>query len=95
MNDAAEPRPAAGPERPSAPLVLEVASRRRSPRYGVFIGLGVTLGVAVAFFLTFSRPETEFSYLSVLGYTALGCGLVGGLIGGLVAVLLDRGAGSR
>lgn len=74
----------------AAPPVLEVASRRRAPRYRSFIGVGVTAGVVIALVLTFTRPESEYGYPAVFGYTALGCALVGALLGGLVAVLLDR-----
>ena len=67
------------------------ARRTRSPKYGVFIGVGVLLGALVAGVATFALPATEeYGYATVLGYTALVLGLVGGLLGGVVAVLLDR-----
>lgn len=92
MTDVPRSQPPA-PEDPGpgdSPLVLEVASRRRAPRYRAFIGVGIALGVLAALILTFTRPETEYGYTSVFGYTALVCGLVGGLAGGAVAVVLDR-----
>ena len=65
--------------------------RRRSPKYPVFIGVGVFLGVLIAVGLTYSLPATEeFGYRSVVGYMALTLGLVGGLVGGAVALILDR-----
>ncbi len=74
-----------------APEEIVVRRRRLAPRYRIFIGAGVLLGVAVAGFLTlaFSNPD-EYSVSSVLGYMAVLCGLVGGFAGGLLAVLLDR-----
>lgn len=65
--------------------------RRRTPKYPVFIGLGVFVGVLVAVVATYSLPATrEFGYGSVVGYAALTMGLTGGLVGGIVAVVLDR-----
>jgi hypothetical protein len=65
--------------------------RRRSPKYPVFVGLGAFVGVLVAVGLTYSLPATrEFGYRSVVGYMALTLGLVGGLVGGAVALVLDR-----
>lgn len=94
MTDVPDPRStasdAARPGPDTSPRVLEVASRRRAPRYRAFIGVGTAVGVVLALVLTFTRPETEYGYPAVFGYTALGCALVGGLLGGLAAVLLDR-----
>jgi predicted phage tail protein len=65
--------------------------RRSAPRYRVFIGLGVVVGALAAVVVTsaFARGG-EFTTGSVLGYTAVLLALVGGLLGGGVAVLLDR-----
>ena len=83
-------QPSPGPDEASAaPRVLE-ATRRRAPRYRAFVGVGVAAGVLVALVLTFTRPETEYGYPAVFGYTAVVCGLLGALLGGLVAVVLDR-----
>lgn len=63
---------------------------RRAPRFPVFIGLGVVVGIIVAVLLTYSQPPSSgYTYSQVLGYTAVAGGLIGGLLGGLVAVLLD------
>lgn len=79
-----------GSERPPVEQMTR-ARRTRSPKYAVFIGLGVLVGVLVAGAATFALPVTEsYGYGAVLAYTALVLGLVGGLVGGLVAVLLDR-----
>lgn len=82
--------PVAGPT--PEQLVAAVHARRRSaPRYRVFVGLGVLAGVVAAVVLTsFSSGDGGYGAGSVLGYTALLLALVGGLLGGAVAVLLDR-----
>lgn len=80
-----------GPEQPPVGEMTR-ARRRRSPRYAVFIGCGVLVGVLAAGIATFALPVTQdYGYGTVLAYTALVLGLAGGLLGGLVAVLLDRG----
>ncbi len=77
-------------QRPPLDEMVQVR-RRRSPKYPVFIGLGVFVGVLVSVGLTYSLPATEeFGYRSVVGYLALTLGLVGGLLGGAVALILDR-----
>jgi hypothetical protein len=80
-------------ERSEQPPVEDMTRvrRTRSPKYGVFMGVGVLLGVLAAGIATFALPVTDdYGYGTVLGYTAVVLGLVGGLLGGLVAVLLDR-----
>jgi len=81
------------------PPVEEMARVRRTrvPKYPVFIGLGVVLGVLVAGAVTLLTPldpdpvtGQQYSYGKVLGYTSIVLALVGGLLGGGVAVLLDR-----
>ena len=87
------------PDRPEQPPVEEMPRFRRTrrPKYAVFIGLGVVVGVLVAGVVTFLAPlepdpvtGEEYSVGKVLAYTSLVLALVGGLLGGLVAVLLDR-----
>ena len=80
----------AGREQP--PIQDMVQARRTSaPRYPVFIVVGALVGFVAAMAATFlAAPNEEYGRGSVLGYTALVLGLVGGLLGGAVAVLLDR-----
>jgi len=81
------------PGRAQPPLEEMVPARRTSaPRYPIFIGAGVVLGVLAAAVATFYASSTndDYSLRSIFGYTALLLGLVGGLLGGAVAVLLDR-----
>lgn len=87
---------AEGPERPPVEAMPRFR-RTRTPKYPVFIGLGVVLGVVVAGVVTLLTPldadpvtGQQYSLGKVLGYLSLVLALVGGLLGGLVAVLLDR-----
>jgi hypothetical protein len=83
-------QPAQPAQRPPVEQMTRVR-RTRSPKWGVFIGLGVLVGVLVAGAATFALPVTdEYGYGTVLAYTALVLALVGGLLGGVVALLLDR-----
>ncbi len=88
--------PAEGPERP--PVEQMPRYRRTSaPKYPVFIGLGIVLGVLVAGVVTLLTPlepdpvtGQQYSVGKVLGYLSLVLALVGGMLGGVIAVLLDR-----
>ncbi|QTX05799.1 hypothetical protein [Agromyces archimandritae] len=69
---------------------------RKAPRVGVFLVLGVAVGVLAALVLTFAFPENaEFDRGQVFGFLLLGCGAVGAALGGLVAVVLDRTSTKR
>jgi hypothetical protein len=91
---------AAGPTsgvRLSAPEIARLAdagARRRAPRYGRFIGVGVLVGAVLAAAVALLGPRGD-----VLGPDAvflllfLAFGGAGGLLGGLAAVIADRRAG--
>jgi hypothetical protein len=65
--------------------------RRRAPRYGSFLVTGAIIGIALGVVLSFARPSTgDFSQNSVVGYVAATLGLIGALIGGAIAVVLER-----
>ncbi|HEY6797347.1 MAG TPA: hypothetical protein VI248_21945 [Kineosporiaceae bacterium] len=67
------------------------ATLRRAPRYGPFIGTGVVIGAVIGVVLTIAVPDDgRFSTGAVLGYLAVSLGLLGGLLGGAAAVLVDR-----
>lgn len=69
---------------------------RRAPRYRAFVGTGAIIGVVLAVLLIALFPDDgRFSTASVLGYLAVSLGLVGGLLGGAVAVLVERPHRSR
>lgn len=64
---------------------------RRAPRYEVFLGFGALLGVAVALVSGLTGPiEAGFGRAKLVGYLAIGFGMLGALLGGLVAVLIER-----
>lgn len=68
---------------------------RRAPRYGSFVATGALLGIAIGVVLAAieamrSSGSGEFSVNTVLGYVAATLGLLGALLGGCLAVLLDR-----
>jgi hypothetical protein len=65
------------------------ARRRREPRYRVFIGTGVLVGLVAAGVVTLLVPAAQdYSRTALLGYLVVALGVSGGLLGGLVAVLL-------
>ena len=73
---------------PSDPRRLPV---RRAPKYGAFLITGAAVGVLVAVVAALAGPsDPGVSRGPLLGYLAVLLGLLGGLIGGGVALLLDR-----
>ncbi len=85
--------PALAPEQPrhqpaAPPRQIRV---RRSPRYGGFLVTGGVLGVLVAIVSGLSgSADPAIGRGPLVGYLSIGLGLLGALLGGLVAVLLDR-----
>lgn len=68
---------------------------RRSPRYSVFVAIGVIVGFIIAGILAFLPVDTstltqEYSQASVLGILMAFLGIVGGFLGALVALIIDR-----
>ncbi|KRA26059.1 hypothetical protein ASD65_12090 [Microbacterium sp. Root61] len=72
---------------------------RRAPKYAVFMGLGAIIGILVALILTFAfngsgeeSPNTGmvYSQTQVFGFLALIFVVVGIVVGGVVALILDR-----
>lgn len=64
---------------------------RRSPRFLRFFVVGIILGIIIAMILTFAFPPSgEFTQLQVFGFLALICGIVGGTLGLVFALMLDR-----
>ncbi len=82
---------------------LETVRVRRAPRHILFLVLGALLGVIAALVLTFvfngtdqtSEEGYEYSKMQVFGFLALAGIVVGLIVGGLVALLLDRTVGRR
>lgn len=64
---------------------------RRSPRFLRFFIVGIILGLIIAMILTFAFPANgQFTQTQVFGFLALICGVVGGTLGLVFALLLDR-----
>jgi uncharacterized BrkB/YihY/UPF0761 family membrane protein len=64
---------------------------RRSPKVGVFLVLGLVVGLLVALVLTVATPDDgKFNSAQVFAYIALIFAPIGAAVFGLVAVVLDR-----
>ena len=81
---------------PETPQTVE-ATVRHVPRYGVFMGLGVVLGVIAAAILTFTGSFEESQALDVVypagqvfGFLLLWTVPIGLALGGVVALVLER-----
>ena len=69
---------------------------RRAPKVPVFLAVGALAGLVVAFAVTAAFPfQVGESSGSTFGYMALWGVVVGMLVGGVVAIVLDRRASSR
>ncbi|MFF7291269.1 potassium transporter Trk [Microbacterium sp. NPDC008134] len=73
------------------------ATVRHVPRYGVFMGIGVVLGVIAAAILTFTGSFEESQALDVVyppgqvfGFLLLWTVPIGIALGGVVALILER-----
>ncbi len=80
---------AAAPEPVAAPVQVRV---RRAPRYRAFVIAGAVVGViaGVVASLLLADPGYRFSLGTTTGYLAAIGLLLGGLLGGAVAVLVER-----
>ena len=63
---------------------------QRSPRYSAFLLTGAVVGVVVAVVAGLAGSGDPGSRGPLIGYLAVLLGLVGGLVGGVAALLLDR-----
>lgn len=69
---------------------------RRSPKVGVFLALGVLLGVLAAVVIAVVTPDDgQYPTSQVLGFLVLLLAPIGAVVGGLVAVVLDAVATRR
>ncbi|WP_345752231.1 potassium transporter Trk [Microbacterium rhizophilus] len=89
---------------PDDQLVSEQVSVRRSPRYGVFAGVGAAFGIVVAMILATAfdgtsepSPFTEVVYSpsQAFGFILLWCVPAGILLAMIVALLLEWTLGRR
>lgn len=77
---------------------IEMATVRRAPKYGVFLGAGAFLGILVALILTVVidgsdiSPYTQvvYSELQVFGFTALICVVAGVTLAAIIALVFER-----
>ena len=71
---------------------LIVVRRVRHPKFSVFIGSGVALGIVVGILLAVRAGDAGAAYTwkVKLGYLCAVFGLAGGVLGATVAVILDR-----
>lgn len=75
------------PDRPDQQARVRV---RRTPRFGVFIGIGVVLGVLTALILTTVFPVDEkVGFAGTFGYLAVYGVVIGLVLGAVVAIVLD------
>ena len=64
---------------------------RRSPRFTSFLITGGVVGLLIGVFLSLvGHPDTRYDASAALGFLGLICALLGVLVGGVIAVLLDR-----
>ncbi len=87
------PEQAAGEQPASTPQPEPVLVRRvRHPKYSVFIGTGVAIGVVVGLLLLWRAGDAgaQYSWRVRLGYLCTIFGLLGGVLGATVAVIVDR-----
>ena len=84
-----EPPPDDQPEPAPAPVPVRL---RRAPRYRAFVLTGALLGAlaGIVASLLLGDPDSLFSTGTTTGYLAAIGLLLGGLLGGTVAVLVDR-----
>ncbi|MBS1906934.1 MAG: potassium transporter Trk [Actinobacteria bacterium] len=78
---------------------IEIARVRRAPRWGVFLGIGVALGVVLAFVLTAfgnfeasAATQVAYPFGQVFGFLLLGTVPAGLAVLGVVALLFERAA---
>ena len=83
--------PDPGPEATAAPTPVQVRLRR-APRYRAFVVTGAVLGAlaGIVASLLLGDPDSLFSARTTTAYLAAIGLLLGGLLGGAVAVLVER-----
>ncbi|HZW43314.1 MAG TPA: hypothetical protein VFF32_02830 [Dermatophilaceae bacterium] len=63
----------------------------RQPRFTSFLVTGGIFGLLIGLVLSLvGHPDTRYDLATALGFLGLICALLGVLVGGLIAVLLDR-----
>ena len=63
----------------------------RQPRFTSFLVTGGVVGLLIGFILSLvGHPDTRYDSAAALGFLGLIFALLGVLVGGVIAVLLDR-----
>lgn len=69
-------------------------NRRRAPRYRAFVVTGLVVAFVVAAAVAVVTPPSDgYSQQALFGYLFVSLGVLGSLLGGLVAVLVERRSG--
>jgi len=64
---------------------------RRSPRFTRFLITGGVVGLLIGVLLSLvGHPDARYDVSVAMGFLGLVCALLGVLVGGVIAVLLDR-----
>ena len=88
------PAPEEAPDREGTAFVQ--VTRRRAPRFRAFVVTGLLLAALVAAVVAaVTPPSGGYSQRALFGYLFCSLGLLGVILGGLVAVLIDRRTGTR
>ena len=75
------------------PRRIDLAARRRAPRFRAFLLTGAVAGVVLGLLVALIAPggeDSAFAGRTVAGFLAMAMGLLGALAGGVVAVVVDR-----
>lgn len=82
--------PPAGPKKADLGERSE-AHLRRTPRYGVFIFLGIVVALIATAIGVYTRPlNPRANYETIFIYASVFAVIIGGAAGGLVALILDN-----
>ena len=88
---AAEPDAAPGPDSDPEGTAFVQVTRRRAPRYRAFVLTGIALAALVSLVAAVvSDPADGYSQRQLFGFLLVSLGVVGAILGGLVAVLVER-----
>lgn len=83
-------QPADSAPTPSTSQNIEVIVHA-SPKFWPFMGVGPGIGIIIAIIVAITGPESaEFTRASVAGFFAVGFGVAGVFLAGIVFVVVDR-----
>jgi hypothetical protein len=83
--------PVDGPDADPESTAFVQVTRRRAPRYRSFVLTGIGLAALVSLVVAVvSSPADGYSQRQLFGFLLVSLGVVGAIVGGLVAVLVER-----